>query len=167
MCILVPGYNNNAKFRIEHNLNSIFMQNYTNYKAVIIDDASTDGSLEIYKKYFAFYKIDKKYYTLISNPKKATAMTNHYFGTIFHCRKDSIVLNLDGDDEFIGRNVLKLFNWGYQTKKSGVLYTNFYWYQQPTTLMYGFTSEYSEHEKKNNLYRTTGMKYSHLRSFRA
>jgi glycosyltransferase involved in cell wall biosynthesis len=44
MCVVVPGYNNNAKFRLEYNLNSIFLQNYTNYFVVIINDASTDGS---------------------------------------------------------------------------------------------------------------------------
>jgi len=52
MCIVSPGYNNNAHFRIEYSLNSIFTQNYTNYKAVIINDASTDGSGEVYRKYF-------------------------------------------------------------------------------------------------------------------
>ena len=51
MCILVPGYNNNARFRIEYNLNSIFTQNYTNYRVVIIDDASVDGSGDVYRKY--------------------------------------------------------------------------------------------------------------------
>jgi hypothetical protein len=52
MCVISPGYNNNAKFRIEYSLNSIFTQNYTNYKAIIINDASTDGSGDIYRKYF-------------------------------------------------------------------------------------------------------------------
>jgi len=51
MCLLVCGYNNNARFRIEHNLNSIFTQNYTNYKVVIINDASNDGSGDVYRKY--------------------------------------------------------------------------------------------------------------------
>jgi glycosyltransferase involved in cell wall biosynthesis len=52
MCVIAPGYNNNANFRIENNLNSIFAQNYSNYKAVIINDASTDGSGDIYRRYF-------------------------------------------------------------------------------------------------------------------
>lgn len=52
MCVVSPGYNNNAKFRIEYSLNSIFTQNYSNYKVIIINDASTDGSGEIYRKYF-------------------------------------------------------------------------------------------------------------------
>ena len=32
---------------------------------------------------------------------------------------------VDADDELIGRNTLKMFNWVYQTKKSGVLYSNY------------------------------------------
>jgi hypothetical protein len=59
MCIMVPGYNNNANFRIEYNLNSIFSQNYTNYRLVLINDMSNDGSNEVYRNYFAFHKIDK------------------------------------------------------------------------------------------------------------
>ena len=65
MCVIVPGYNNNAKFRIEYNLNSIFQQNYTNYYAVISNDASTDGSDELYRKYFDFYNIDKSKYSYV------------------------------------------------------------------------------------------------------
>jgi len=44
MCIIATGRNNNANFRIEANLNSIFNQNYSNYFVVVVDDASNDGS---------------------------------------------------------------------------------------------------------------------------
>ncbi len=65
MCIVSPSYNNFKNFRIEYNLNSVFLQNYTNFKIVIINDASSDGSGEVFRNYFKFYKIDKKYYTYI------------------------------------------------------------------------------------------------------
>lgn len=65
MCVVVPGYNNNAKFRIEYNLNSIFQQNYTNYFVVIMNDASTDNSDYIYRKYLDFYKIDPEKYAYV------------------------------------------------------------------------------------------------------
>ena len=167
MCIVSTGYNNNDKFRIEYSLNSIFTQNYTNYKAVIINDASTDGSDEVYRKYFEFYQIDKAHYTYIENQERITSLENLYLATINHCSKDSIVITLDADDEFNGRNVLKVFNWGYTTKKSGVLYSNYYFYQPPTKVKGGFTKEYSDNEKKNNLYRDVPMRFSQLRSFRA
>ena len=44
MCVIAPGFNNNARFRVGNNLNSIFRQNYTNYFVVLINDASNDGS---------------------------------------------------------------------------------------------------------------------------
>jgi len=74
------------------------MQNYTNYKVIIIDDSSTDGSLDLYKKYFQFYKINKRYYKLLKTNKKVTALPNHYFSTMLNCHKNDIVLNIDGDD---------------------------------------------------------------------
>ena len=86
--------------------------------------------------------------------------------SINHCSKDSIVVTLDGDDEFIGRNVLQVFNWAYQTKKAGVVYSNFYWFQQASSVIGGWTSEYPEDVKKNNLFRSTPLRLNHLFSFR-
>lgn len=59
-----------------------------------------------------------------------------------------------------------MFNWGYQNKKAGVLYSNFIRFQHQKTLMYGFTSDYGEDVKKENLYRYKTMQFSHLRSYR-
>jgi glycosyltransferase involved in cell wall biosynthesis len=50
-CIVVPTLNNGKDFRYEYNLRSIFNQNYTNYKVVIIDDASTDQNYELIQQY--------------------------------------------------------------------------------------------------------------------
>ena len=86
MCIIAAGYKNNERFRIEHNLNSIFMQNYTNYKVVVIDDNSPDKSIEMYKKYFEFYRIDKEKYILLSTDKTFTALPNIYFSIMNHCK---------------------------------------------------------------------------------
>ena len=61
-------------FKIESNLNSIFTQNYTNYKAIIMDDGSTDGSYDIYQKYLEFYGIDPKHYVLIKNIKEGSTL---------------------------------------------------------------------------------------------
>lgn len=167
MCVVVPGYNNNAKFRIEYNLNSIFQQNYTNYFVVIINDASTDNSDELYRKYLSFHQINPDTYAYIENKDRKTALENIYTATHDYCSPDSVVLNLDADDEFIGKNVLKTFNAGYQKHKSGVLYSNFFWYDQGGNIMLGFTSEYTDSDKKNRNYRQAPQRFSHLRSYRA
>ena len=41
---MVPSYNNVDKQRHILNINSIIMQEYSNYHIVFIDDASTDGT---------------------------------------------------------------------------------------------------------------------------
>jgi glycosyltransferase involved in cell wall biosynthesis len=166
MCVVVPGYNNNAKFRIEYNLNSIFQQNYTNYFVVVINDASTDNSDELYRKYFDFYQISKDSYAYVENKERKTALENIYIATHEYCSTDSIVLNLDADDEFIGKNVLKTFNAGYQQFKSGVAYSNFFWYEQGENVMLGFTSDYTDKEKEYRKYRQAPQRFSHLRSYR-
>jgi len=74
------------------------MQNYTNYKVIIIDDASIDGTTEEYIKYFKIHKIDKSKYTLLSNLERAYALANQYFGTLYGCSKDSINMVVDADD---------------------------------------------------------------------
>jgi len=63
--MICVGSNNNKLFRIEANLNSIFSQNYSNYLAVIIDDASTDGSEDMYHKYLSFHNISKDKYVFV------------------------------------------------------------------------------------------------------
>lgn len=55
MCIIMTGQNNNDRFRIEYALNSVFLQNYSNYHAIVVDDSSNDGSQDIYRRYVDFY----------------------------------------------------------------------------------------------------------------
>ena len=128
MCLVVCSYNNNLNMRIEYNLNSIFRQNYSNYFAVIINDASNDGSDFIYRKYLNFHNIPKDKYAYIENHKHKTTMENIYDAVFNVCSDDSIVLIVDGDDELIGKNVLKVFNANYQKLKGGYIYSNYFTY---------------------------------------
>lgn len=49
------------------------------------------------------------------------------------------MLTVDSDDELLGRNVLKVFNWAYQREKVGVVYSNFYRYMEGREVVRGFT----------------------------
>lgn len=51
VCIIIPVYN--AEKYLGYCLNSILSQTYTNWNAILIDDGSTDGSLEICHNYEA------------------------------------------------------------------------------------------------------------------
>jgi hypothetical protein len=74
ICIIVPSFNNNDNFRLEYNLNSLFQQNYSNYFAVVINDASTHNSDSIFTRYFAFHDIDQKFYVYINNRRRLTSL---------------------------------------------------------------------------------------------
>jgi len=74
MCVVVPSFNNNANFRIEYNLNSIFTQNYSNFKVVVVNDASNDKSEYVYHRYFDFYAIDPEHYVYIENIFKKNSL---------------------------------------------------------------------------------------------
>jgi glycosyltransferase involved in cell wall biosynthesis len=145
ICLLVPGYNNNDKFRLENSLNSIFSQNYTNYFVVILDDASIDKSNEVYSNYLNFYDINPHRYVYIKNQKRLTPLESIYYSGHNICSEDSILMIVDGDDELIGKNALKLFNIAFQKNKAGVVYSNFYFYNQETGVVnLGFTSPYTD-----------------------
>jgi hypothetical protein len=68
-------------------------------------------------------------------------MENDYNANHKYCSGDAISVHLDGDDELIGRNTLKIFNAEYQKRKAGALYSNFYFYRLNSWIQPGFTSE--------------------------
>lgn len=74
MCVIMTGRNNNANFRIEYALNSVFLQNYSNYHAIVVDDFSSDGSQDIYLRYFDFYGLKNDKATLILTDRRITAL---------------------------------------------------------------------------------------------
>lgn len=51
----MPNYNNGKYIR--EALNSVIWQTYTNWEVIIVDDASTDNSKEIYKEYKSYPQI--------------------------------------------------------------------------------------------------------------
>jgi glycosyltransferase involved in cell wall biosynthesis len=53
----VPTYRNIDNFRYLYNLESILGQDYTNFKIILIDDASRDGNAELIREYLATKKV--------------------------------------------------------------------------------------------------------------
>jgi hypothetical protein len=85
-----------------------------------------------------------------------------------YCHSDEIVVMVDGDDELLVKDSLKVFNSIYQSKKVEVVYSNHlkvYWHQDD--VYPGWSAAYTEEEKRDNAYRDVPQKIAHLRSFKA
>jgi glycosyltransferase involved in cell wall biosynthesis len=143
ICAIMAGYNNNADFRIELNLNSVFSQNYSNFFVALVNDASDDGSDEVYRKYFAFHNLSSEKFVYIENKVHKTALESIYDLIMNHCSNDSIIFNIDADDELIGTNVFKVFNAEYQRTNGGFLYSSMYKYNQNVFIGFTQTSEHT------------------------
>jgi glycosyltransferase involved in cell wall biosynthesis len=81
---------------------------------VYTDDCSTDRTGELVSTYLAAKGMEDKYYKIKINEKKLGMMENIYNTITNDCQTGEIAVMLDGDDSFIGRNVLLFLNAVYQ-----------------------------------------------------
>jgi hypothetical protein len=70
-------------------------------------------------------KIPQSKYTLINNQNQLNYAANVYNAAHFDCQLGEIMVFLDGDDSFIGRQVLALLNAVYQKDKVALTYGSF------------------------------------------
>ena len=95
--MVVPSSNNVQNFRYEFNLRSILNQNYTNFKVVVVDDASPDHNFEIITQFLKENTVNKEV-ILMKNKEWESTLPNIYKGITTHCKPNDIVLLVDGDD---------------------------------------------------------------------
>ena len=108
------GANNIQHNRYKRAIQSVLQQNYSNYQIVFIDDFSSDDTLNATKKIIREWGFPAERVTLVRNLEKKFATYNIVHAAFEYCREDSIQVLLDGDDEFVGRQVLRLINKFYQ-----------------------------------------------------
>ncbi len=109
MVVIVPSYNN--KNWVYENLISIFKQDYSNYRIIYIDDASTDGTADEVERLVRDQGLGARF-TLIRNSTRKGGLFNLYHA-ISSCADREIILSLDGDDWFANIWVLKTVNAAY------------------------------------------------------
>jgi len=158
--IVICSYNN-AEY-VEQNIKSALSQDYSNFRVIFIDDASTDDNYKIAKQVIDKYDLHKRV-TLIHNSTNRGAMANVY-KAVYLCRNDEIIVKLDGDDTLFGTKVLSILNQYYNHPDTWMTYGQSI---ESDTGKLGISKPLSHHILKERSIRRKAWSTSHLRTFYA
>ena len=164
--IVIASYNN-ANWYLQ-NLDSVFFQNYSNYRVIYIDDVSSDGTSVLVENYIQKNKLTSKI-ILIKNKERVGALANIY-KAIHLCLPKEIIIILDGDDWLANNNVLNRLNQEYSDSEVWLTYGQFaFYFEKNSSLKEGISSKIPDHVIAANSIRQDGegSTPSHLRSFYA
>lgn len=119
--ILICAYN--GQTWVNQNLDSVFDQEYANFRVIYVDDHSTDDTVKSVKEYIERKKIAHRF-TLICNKERRSKLENIY-NAINSCHNNEIILILDYDDWFAHTAVLKEINQLYSNNNIWLTYGQF------------------------------------------
>ena len=157
--IIVPSYN--CEQWISKTIASIQEQEYKNFQCVIVDDISTDKTLEVIKNNIS----GLPQFSVISNSEKKFALKNIH-DTIKSLSPDpeDVIVLLDGDDWFTTPYCLDQLNYYYQTTGCYMTFGSFIRYPDGNIGME--SSEYPQHIIDNRSFRTDEWRASHLKTYK-
>ena len=157
--IIVPFYN--VEEWIRKCVLSVKFQDYKNFQCVLIDDMSTDNSVEKIKK---ITKGDNRF-VLIENKEKKFALRNIYDGILESSPSDEdVIITLDGDDWLASKSTLSKLNSIYNKEDCWITYGSYVEYPARTTGK--FSRQIPKQVIKNRLLRRYEWCSSHLRTFK-
>lgn len=123
MCVIVPRFIDAELFTLEHSLNSIFRQNYTNYLAVVYSSGKQEID-DFVDRYLRLNNISANNYRLANRSGKKTALERIRDAVHNHCQNKSFAFVLEAGNAFLTRNVLKDFNGRYNHYLYGFVWSN-------------------------------------------
>tara|TARA_R100001129_G_scaffold94492_2_gene64335 strand:- start:1614 stop:3608 length:1995 start_codon:yes stop_codon:yes gene_type:complete len=157
--IIIPLYNVEKWIKIC--IRSVRAQTYKNFQCIILDDISTDNSVEVIKKEIA----NDDRFKLVVNENKAFALKNIYDGIqMSNPSSEDVIVTLDGDDWLAGRDVLKRLNEIYSAEKCWLTYGSYAEY--PSNIRGKFAKQIPAQVIEGNSFRQHEWCSSHLRTFK-
>ena len=155
--IVVPFFN--CEKWIKKCIDSVKKQKYKNFECLLVDDASTDMSVEIVKKEIS----GDSRFNLIQNEDKKYALANIVNAIKeFNCKDDDVVILLDGDDWLASSSTLNKLCDSYDDK----LMTYGSYVLNPSGVRGPEPSKYPDEVIKTNSFRKDQWRASHLRTFK-
>jgi glycosyltransferase involved in cell wall biosynthesis len=164
IAVIMPVYN--AEKYIARAIESVLAQDYDNYKLYVIDDASTDSTSEIIKKYKSDVHVQ-----ILQRNKNHGAVFNQISTIKSYCYPDDIIMLIDGDDWLVNdphvfHRVVKEYE--HEWNPAEFTYGSSWSLVDSIPLI---SQPYPEEVKQNKDYRkysfNWGMPYTHLRTFKA
>jgi FkbM family methyltransferase len=164
--IISPFYN--CASYITRCIISVATQDYDNYQHILIDDASTDNSVEVILETLKTLPDNiREKFTVISNHQNLGAVRNQIQNIRTLVEDDSIVMLLDGDDSLISDNTILSY---YNSMYDG---TTEFTYGSCWSMVDNIpliSQPYPDNIKQNKLYRDHHfnwiLPYTHLRTFK-
>ena len=157
--IIVPSYNNEKWLRAC--LGSVKLQGYENYQCIIIDDCSSDSSVEVIREEIS----ENTKFLFIENRDRKLALKNIYEAIeISEPSDEDIIITLDGDDWFATKNTLEILNNKYKEDDCWITYGSYIEY--PSKVRGKFSRQIPKEIIDSNSFRESEWMSSHLRTFK-
>lgn len=158
--IVIIGKNNGAS--VYRTLQSVFQQNYENFRVIYIDDGSQDGSFALVQDLVSnsSYALQVE---LIRNEQSEGTLANLY-RTIHNCPDEEIIVVLDGQDWLSHEWVLQRLNAYYANPDLWMTYGQ---YREYPTFQLGASRPIRFQEWKEKGFRSYPFVFSHLKTFYA
>jgi glycosyltransferase involved in cell wall biosynthesis len=157
---IISSFYNVEKW-IRRTLLSVKHQNYDNFQCVLIDDVSTDNTVNIVKDQIK----DDDRFILIENKKKKYSLENISAAlNSLEADKDDIVVFLDGDDWFAHGRVLSSLNKVYEEKQCWMTYGSYI--EFPSMTKGKFCRQVSNKSIQDQSFRKDPWTTSHLHTFK-
>ena len=160
---IIPSYCN-SKW-VDNNLKSLFNQNYYNWRAIYIDDASEDDTFDKAVKLVKSEGMQDKF-TFIKQGERKYQAYNRYIA-YSECFDEEICVMLDGDDWLAHNNVLNILNEEYQKHNLLVIYGQFSYFENGRIGMTSGKYQFPPEVIKNGSYRQYQWISQHLRTCKA
>src|SRR6056297_61881 len=158
----------NAENYIKNCILSVAQQDYENYKHILIDDNSNDGSLEVaHQTIDGLDPLIKDRFVIVKNTENRGAIQNQIAAIEKYTLDSDVVMLLDGDDWLINNNTLfhyynDLYQQGYE-----FTYGSMWSLADNIPLI---AQDYPNAVRKEKTYRkhqfNWGIPYTHLRTFK-
>ncbi|MAH43766.1 hypothetical protein CL614_08680 [archaeon] len=121
---IMPAYN--AANTITRSLFSVWFQTHNNWKIIVRDDMSTDGTPEVVDSFKKQFGVDNNRISLTVNTEKHWEIKN-IIEALKETESNDIICRLDGDDWLCDCDALTMINHRYNELNVGALWTAHRW----------------------------------------